>query len=120
MAIDRDGRVTETEWQSDDRPVIVVRDRSAFVVRILPRLLPLGAEYPIALLTLQPIDGPDAATSTMLTVRDASELSWTFRLADQEHHRYRHQVTLVSRSGVRQAGAWEDGEAALLVPRLPA
>ena len=120
VAIDRDGRVTETEWQSDDRPVIVVRDRSAFVVRILPRLLPLGPEYPIALLTLQPIDGPDAATSTMLTVRDASELSWTFRLADQEHHRYRHQVTLVSRSGVRQAGAWEDGDAALLVPRLPA
>ena len=120
VAIDRDGRVTETEWRSEDRPVLVVRDRTAFVVRILPRLLPLGAEYPLALLALQPVDGPDAATPTMLTVRDGSELSWTFRVADQEHHRYRHQVTLVSRTGVRQAGTWQDGDAALLVPRLPA
>jgi hypothetical protein len=120
VAVDRDGRVNETAWHLEDRPVIVVRDRTAFVVRIIPRLLPLGPDHPIALLTLQPVDGPDAANSTTLTLREGSDASWTFRIADPERHRYRHQVTLVARTGAQQAGSWQDGDAALLVPRLPA
>jgi hypothetical protein len=117
----RDGIRRAGAWRTSDRPVLVVKDQSTFEVRVIPRLLPLGDEVPLALLALEALDAPeDTPARATLVLRDrAAEPTWSFAVAAPERHRYRHQVTLVGRDGVRRSSPWDEAEGGLLVVRPP-
>jgi hypothetical protein len=113
----------------EDRPVLVVRDRSRFTVRIVPRLLNLGGAWRMALVALEFEDGTDVAgvpgapgpTRKTFVVREPEdEPTWTFRTSDPDRHRYRYQVTLIPQEGDRLVTPWEEAEREILVLRPPA
>lgn len=116
-----DGHVVRREWRREDAPVLVVRDPGQFVVRILPRLLALGADVPLALLAIEPVDAAGAPVDrTTLTLRDGADARWSFRVRAPDHHRYRYQLTLVPRSGQRTVLPWQEADDEVLVLRPPA
>lgn len=118
--VDRDGTITEGAWLTDDAPVAVVRDRTSFTLQVLTRLLPIGPDVPLALLALEAAGPAGTTARNTLALRDQKDVSWTFRVTDPVQHRYRYQVTLVSRAGTRRTGDWQDGDTAILVVRPPA
>lgn len=116
-----DGHVADREWRREDAPVLIVRDRGRFVVRILTRLLQLGPERPLALLALEPLDGSNAPLDrATLPLRDAADARWSFRVDAPDRHRYRHQLTLISRSGQRTSLPWQEAADEVLVLTPPA
>jgi hypothetical protein len=116
------GARREGAWTTGDRSVLVVRNDWAFEVRVIPRLLPIGAATPIALLALEAIDAPpERPARTTLALRDTTtEPTWAFALAVPDRHRYRHQLTLVGRDGQRRTSEWQEADGSLLVLRPPA
>jgi hypothetical protein len=115
----RDGTRRESAWRETDAPVCLVRDDARVDVRIVTRLLALGGDVQLALLSLEPVDGPDPERTT-IPLHDGADAQWSFAVSDPEHHRYRYQLTLVARDGHRTTLPWQDAQEEILVLRPPA
>ena len=102
----RDGSVQglDSDWRTDTRPVLVVRDELRFEVQVVPRLLDLGGVLKFVLLELEYQDettGRQERHTVVLRTKD-EQPRWSFRLADPERHTYRYRVTPFTSQGERQ------------------
>ena len=115
----RDGTVHRSDWEDDDRPVLVVRDLLLFEVGVVPRLLDLGGSVALALVELELV-GESVGTQkrTTLVIRDRSEQPrWRVRLGSPDDRAYRYRLTLVAPGGPRTEFPWREAQDGFLVLR---
>ncbi len=116
----RDGsvRILDTEWVTETRPLLVVRDEFRFEVRLVPRLLDLGGTLKMVLVELEPQARVDSLQDRKtLVVRTKEERPrWSFRLKTPAEHGYRYRLSEVTGQGERRPPSdWRAAEGELLV-----
>ncbi|MGH8531188.1 MAG: hypothetical protein ACREV1_00310 [Gammaproteobacteria bacterium] len=113
------GHIRELDWTNEERPVLIVRDWLRFEVRVLPRLLDLGATIKLALLGLEYKDEAEGISeqATLVLRERTEEPVWSFNLGALDRRRYRYRLTLVPAEGSRIEIPWQETQDALLVLR---
>jgi hypothetical protein len=119
-----DGVVREDEWRSTDKTILTVGDPFGFRVRILPRLLNLGAtKYLFGTVSLRFDDAQEGihAEKTLEIADFNTPLTWRFRLASPDRHTYRYSMRLFTADGtpVDVPEAQTDTEVLVLQPPAP-
>jgi hypothetical protein len=116
------GEVREGEWQTDDRPLLIVGE-SILKMRDVQLLL-VGAPAALGLLGVKvrfafsDTDSGLSAEDERLVTDTAQPVKWTYAIADPARQAYTYQITLIRQDGTLDERPPVTTESLLVVERL--